>query len=175
MDTNEIILAVVCAVLVVFSLTVALVVPKRNPDFPVGKMVAFFAVSIVLVGGMLTAVEVLAGEEEAEAAETTETVPPTEPAPPPETGGGETVAPPGGDAAAGKEVFTSAGCGGCHTLADAGAAGTIGPSLDETRPAFELVVDRVTNGLGGMPAFAGQLDEQQIQDVAAYVAGATSG
>jgi len=31
------------------------------------------------------------------------------------------------------------------------------------------VVDRVTNGLNGMPAYP-QLDEQQIADVAAYVA-----
>jgi mono/diheme cytochrome c family protein len=32
--------------------------------------------------------------------------------------------------AAGKSVFTSAGCGGCHTFAAAGASGTIGPNLD---------------------------------------------
>ena len=37
-----------------------------------------------------------------------------------------------GDAAAGKVVFTTtASCGGCHTLADAGSTGTIGPNLDE--------------------------------------------
>ncbi len=35
-----------------------------------------------------------------------------------------------GDAAAGKEVF-SANCAGCHTLADAGAAGAVGPNLDD--------------------------------------------
>jgi cytochrome c oxidase subunit 2 len=28
-------------------------------------------------------------------------------------------------------VFESAGCGGCHTLADAGSEGTAGPDLDE--------------------------------------------
>ncbi|HEX8648504.1 MAG TPA: cytochrome c oxidase subunit II [Thermoleophilaceae bacterium] len=33
----------------------------------------------------------------------------------------------GGD---GKQVFTANGCGGCHQLADAGASGTTGPSLD---------------------------------------------
>ena len=33
--------------------------------------------------------------------------------------------------AAGKAVFTgAAGCSGCHTLADAGATGTVGPNLD---------------------------------------------
>jgi cytochrome c6 len=31
------------------------------------------------------------------------------------------------------------------------------------------VVDRVTNGKGVMPSFKGQLTDQQIQDVAAYV------
>ena len=38
-----------------------------------------------------------------------------------------------------------------------------------------LVVDRVTNGAGAMPAFGDQLDEQQIQDVAAYVVDSTQG
>lgn len=35
-------------------------------------------------------------------------------------------------AAAGKQIFAgSAGCGGCHTLADAGTNGQVGPNLDE--------------------------------------------
>jgi cytochrome c6 len=74
-----------------------------------------------------------------------------------------------GDAAAGKEVFASAGCGSCHTLQDAGSSGTIGPNLDESKPDRELIVERVTNGSGAMPPFKDQLSEQQIQDVAAYV------
>src|SRR4029077_612316 len=32
-----------------------------------------------------------------------------------------------GDRAAGKKVFASAGCAGCHTLKDAGATGNVGP------------------------------------------------
>ncbi len=36
-----------------------------------------------------------------------------------------------GGTAQGKELFTSAGCGGCHTLADAGTSGQVGPSLDQ--------------------------------------------
>ena len=32
--------------------------------------------------------------------------------------------------AAGKTVFLSMGCGGCHTLADAGTTGNVGPNLD---------------------------------------------
>jgi mono/diheme cytochrome c family protein len=75
-----------------------------------------------------------------------------------------------GDAAAGKEIFLGApACGGCHTLADAGTSGTVGPNLDDSQPSFELVVDRVTNGQGGMPSFSSTLSEQQIADVAAYV------
>ena len=75
-----------------------------------------------------------------------------------------------GDPAAGKEVFLgSSACGGCHTLADAGSTGTVGPNLDESQPDYELALDRVTNGQGGMPAFSSTLSEQQIADVAAYV------
>jgi mono/diheme cytochrome c family protein len=74
-----------------------------------------------------------------------------------------------GDAAAGKTVFASAGCASCHTLSDAGATGTVGPNLDEAKPDAELVHERVTNGAGAMPSFKGQLSEQQINDVAAYV------
>lgn len=74
-----------------------------------------------------------------------------------------------GDAAAGEEVYASAGCGGCHTLEAANSSGTIGPNLDESQPDTALVVERVTNGAGAMPAFKDQLSEEQIADVAAYV------
>ncbi len=176
MSTNEIILAVVCAVLVVFSLVVAIVVPKRNPDFPARKLGAFFLVSIALVAGMLVSVEVIGGEAETEAAEAArpaETTRPAETQPPAETGATEAAS--AGDPAAGKEVFTSAGCGACHTLADAGASGAVGPSLDESKPDLALVLDRVANGQGAMPSFQAALSDEQIQDVAAYVVQATSG
>jgi mono/diheme cytochrome c family protein len=71
----------------------------------------------------------------------------------------------------GKSIF-SANCGSCHALADAGTSGAVGPNLDESKPPKALVVDRVTNGQGAMPAFKDSLDEQQIQAVADYVAGA---
>ena len=78
-----------------------------------------------------------------------------------------------GDATAGKQVFASAGCTNCHTLKAAGATGTVGPNLDQKKPAFELVVQRVSLGKGGMPPFSkakgGQLADQQIADVAQYV------
>jgi mono/diheme cytochrome c family protein len=74
-----------------------------------------------------------------------------------------------GDPAAGKEVFASAGCGSCHTLADAGTTGTVGPDLDESTVDFDAAVTQITNGGGGMPPFSGQLSEQEIANVAAYV------
>jgi mono/diheme cytochrome c family protein len=87
---------------------------------------------------------------------------PTPPGPPP---------PAQGDPAAGKVVFTT-NCGGCHTLSDAGTSGTVGPNLDDAKPSYDLVVDRVTNGKTPMPPFKGVLTDQQIQDVAAYVSSA---
>jgi len=81
--------------------------------------------------------------------------------------GGET---PAGDPVAGKEIFLGAsGCTGCHTLADAGSSGTVGPNLDDAMPSFDLAFDRVTNGQGGMPSFGTSLTDQQRADVAAYV------
>jgi mono/diheme cytochrome c family protein len=194
MTTNEIILAVVTAVLVVFSLTVALVVPKRDPEFPGRRGLAvFFAVSAVFVGGVLAAVEVVGEEQEAEAVEISDTSaqetgpqgePPAGESAPAESTSGETSAPaappaaPAGDPVAGKDVFLNvAGCGSCHTLADAGTTGNVGPNLDDAKPPLDRVIDRVTNGKPPMPAFGadGILTETQIQDVAAYVVQATSG
>ena len=88
----------------------------------------------------------------------------------------ETQPPVEGDPVAGKEIFLGASaCGGCHTLADAGSTGQVGPNLDEAMPSAELVVDRVTNGQGVMPSFSGTLTPQQIADVAAYVSTAAGG
>jgi mono/diheme cytochrome c family protein len=80
-----------------------------------------------------------------------------------------------GDPAAGKKIFLSAGCTGCHTLADAGATGTVGPNLDQAKPDYRLATARVTLGKGAMPSFKGQLSAQQIADVASYVVTATGG
>jgi mono/diheme cytochrome c family protein len=80
-----------------------------------------------------------------------------------------------GDATAGKQVFETAGCKGCHTLKAAGATGTVGPNLDDAKPELSLIVDRVVNGQGGMPSFKGQLSDKQIADVAAFVYKSTHG
>jgi len=69
---------------------------------------------------------------------------------------------------AGKQLFTQ-NCSTCHTLADAGAKGAVGPNLDQLRPGPDLVTRQVTNGGGGMPAFANKLTADQIKQVAAYV------
>jgi cbb3-type cytochrome c oxidase subunit III len=86
------------------------------------------------------------------------------------TGGGG-----GGGKQSGKTIFMSAGCVSCHTLADAGATGTIGPNLDDAKPSKELAVERVTNGMGAMPSFKGQLSEAEIDAVAEYVSTAAGG
>ena len=82
------------------------------------------------------------------------------------------VTTPGGTKAApdGKQVFASAGCGGCHTLKDAGSSGNVGPNLDQLKPSKDRVAKQVTNGGAAMPAFKGQFSDAQIQAVAAYVA-----
>jgi len=88
---------------------------------------------------------------------------------PPDQGGGGSGSASAAELAAGKTVFT-ANCGGCHTLADAGTSGSVGPNLDQLSPSSATVARQVRNGGGGMPAFGGTLSNQQIANVAAYVA-----
>ena len=92
-----------------------------------------------------------------------------------ETQEGETQEAAEGDPEAGKEVFASAGCGTCHVFEPAGSSGTVGPNLDEAKPSYDEAYDQIANGGGGMPAFKDQLDEKQIADVAAFVAGSGGG
>ena len=70
----------------------------------------------------------------------------------------------------GRELFANWSCGSCHSLADAGATGHVGPALDgDTSLSKELVINRVTNGQGAMPSFGGQMTDQEIATIAAYV------
>jgi mono/diheme cytochrome c family protein len=86
----------------------------------------------------------------------------------------------------GKAKFTST-CGGCHTLADAGSKGTIGPNLDAAyagpasedweRSSFEAMVKeqiRVGATSSDPPMPAELLKGQDAVDVAAYVAAAAA-
>jgi mono/diheme cytochrome c family protein len=88
------------------------------------------------------------------------------------TGGGNVGE---GDPQAGEIIFVNEGCGGCHSLKDAGVIGnideegSIGPDLDEAMASYAEIVEVVTNGRGAMPAFQGDISDQDIQDVAAYV------
>jgi mono/diheme cytochrome c family protein len=80
-----------------------------------------------------------------------------------------------GSPTAGKAVFLTAGCVGCHTLKDANAHGTVGPNLDQVKPPLSIAVMRVTMGKNAMPSFKGQLTTKQIADVTAYVVKASGG
>ena len=163
---NKIGLAAVAAIFIIFALVSSFLLPRRYPNFP-GRAVGWYsALAVLFLIAMISAVFIFGKESEAPEAASNPNTLTVATAPPPETtpsGGVE------GDAAAGKAVFASAGCGGCHTLKAAGASGTVGPNLDELHPNFKAVHDQVEHGGGGMPPFHGQLSEQQIANVAAYV------
>lgn len=79
------------------------------------------------------------------------------------------------NAEAGRALFTKTAtpaCAVCHTLADAGAAGAIGPNLDELKPDAHRVAQAVRNGIGVMPAFE-SLSDAEVQILAEYVSSAT--
>ena len=81
----------------------------------------------------------------------------------------------GSEVAEGKRIFTSAGCAGCHTLKAAEATGKVGPNLDETKPSYDKVIQRVTDGKPPMPPFRGKLSAKEIQAVARFVSSSTGG
>ena len=171
---NQIALGLVGAAFILFALVSSFVLPARYPNFP-GRHVGWYvAAGVLFFVAMISAVILFGVEkpEEAEPAAATTSQPAS-------TGEGaattssSTGAAPQGDAAAGKAVFASAGCGGCHALKAAGSTGNVGPDLDMLKPSYDAVVHQVEVGGGPMPAFKGTLSEQQIQDVAAYVVAST--
>jgi mono/diheme cytochrome c family protein len=119
---------------------------------------------LVLVGALALVGAGCGGDDSSDTAE-----PPATTGATTETSSGES-----GDAANGKTVFTSAGCGGCHTFEAAGSSGSVGPNLDDAAPSFDAVVTQVTNGGGAMPSFEDELTAQEIRDVAAFVSGSGS-
>jgi mono/diheme cytochrome c family protein len=90
-------------------------------------------------------------------------------------------------ATTGDQIFTAAGCAGCHTLSKAGATGKIGPSLnnlasspdikgspeDYVRQSIEDPNAVVVKGFsaGVMPVFKGKLTDKQIQALVQYLLG----
>jgi mono/diheme cytochrome c family protein len=90
-----------------------------------------------------------------------------------------------GDAAAGKQVFASNGCGSCHTFEPAGSSGTTGPDLDElsdfaenanqpladfTRTSISNPNEYVEEGFpeGIMPAYD-QLSDDDLNNLVAFL------
>ena len=82
------------------------------------------------------------------------------------------------DQAAGKKLFI-ANCGSCHTLADAGTQGKIGPDLDaafkyDRKQGFaessirNVVLEQIR--IAELPMPANLVTGQDAEDVAAYVA-----
>jgi mono/diheme cytochrome c family protein len=177
-------LAGTAAVFIAFALISALLIPRGKPDFPGRRgLVPFILVTTILTIAMLGAVEVFAKEEHPEAEARGETTP--EPPPPPTTtettGTTTTTEQPPGSPAAGRAVFTSAGCGACHTFAPAGTSGSVGPDLDEALQGKDAefirqsIVDpnaELTQGYGAgvMPQNFGQeLSPQQLDDLVAFL------
>lgn len=176
------------AVFIAFALIVALLIPRSRPNFPGRRgLVPFILVTVILTIAMLGAVEVFAKEEHhgAEAHEPTPTEStPTETsptAPPPAPSPTTTAEQPSGSPEAGKAVFASAGCGGCHTFGAAGSSGTTGPDLDESlagddaasvRQAIVEPDAEIEQGFspGVMPqTYEDQLSPKQLDDLVAFL------
>lgn len=98
------------------------------------------------------------------------------------------AAPPKGDPQAGRAVYLSSGCGGCHTFKPAGKNGTIGPDLDnlaaDAKKANQGSLDDYTRAsivdpnayivpgfqAGVMPGTYGtQLSAREISDLVAFL------
>ncbi len=92
---------------------------------------------------------------------------------------------PKGDPAAGKALFLSNGCGGCHTYTPAATTGKVGPDLDKlaadaqkaNQPLAEYVATSIQNPgayvvpgypNGVMPTF-NQLTPKQVGDLVAFL------
>jgi mono/diheme cytochrome c family protein len=87
----------------------------------------------------------------------------------------------------GEQIFTAAGCAGCHTFGPAGSNGTIGPNLNDLKTAAgtrepgksaeEYIRESLTKpeaflvqGFGNaMPSFDGRLTDEQIDALVEYL------
>jgi mono/diheme cytochrome c family protein len=92
----------------------------------------------------------------------------------------------GGDPDAGKALFASQGCGGCHTFTPAGATGKVGPDLDklaaDAQKADQGSVEEYTATSiknpsaytvpgfpeGVMPSYS-SLSDEQVADLVAFL------
>ena len=169
-------IAGVALAFIAFALVSSFLLPRRDPDFPGRGLRFFIVVTVAFFVAMMATIVFFAREEEAAHAE--ESAVHSDVEEQVETGGETTDqmtttqaegAGGRGDAERGKAVFASAGCGGCHAFEAAGSNGTAGPDLDASKPDYDAAVEQIANGGGGMPAFKGQLSDEQIADVAAFV------
>src|SRR3954447_7322108 len=163
---NKIGIAAVGAAFIAFALVSSLLLPRRNPNFPGRGMGWYVVLCVLFFVAMLSAVLVFG--RESEEATGTEPEPPaatstvsgslpgqttSTPTTTANSGGGD--APTEGDSTAGRAVFASAGCGGCHTLKAAGSSGNVGPNLDSLKPAENTVEHQVEHGGRPPPAHTG--------------------
>ncbi len=119
-------LATMGGLFILFALLSSFLAPRLNPNFPGKALRWYVVVCVAFFVAMMSAIIFIAKEPS-----TAEAAKPNE-----EAGGkpGLTVPTspqPTGDPVAGKAVFASAGCGGCHMFTPAGATGTVGPDLDK--------------------------------------------
>jgi cytochrome c551/c552 len=189
---HEIGLAGTGAAFIIFALLSSFVFPRLSPDFPGRKgMRWYLPLAVCFFVAMISAVLVFGVAKKSAAA-------------PPATstsassGGGSTstTSEPyaNGNAAAGKAVFTTAGCSACHTLKAAASTGTIGPNLDQiatyakkaNAPLEQFIYAAITHPPGAyvppgfptnvMPATFGQsLTASDLANLVAFVAGSASG
>lgn len=89
-------------------------------------------------------------------------------------------------AGSGAQVFTSAGCGSCHTLAAAGSTGTTGPALEEslapddnTAGIEEMIVHPNEEVVEGYPqnvmpqTYSETLSKAEVHELAEYLVAST--
>jgi cytochrome c oxidase subunit II len=101
-------------------------------------------------------------------------------------GGGASAGSGTGASVSGRQVFSSAGCAGCHTLKAAGSSGTTGPNLDQglkgknaafIRKSIVAPNAQITNGYsaGIMPGnFEDTIPPPQLNALVSYLAKVTS-
>ena len=181
--SNKIWLAVFAGAFILFSLVSAMAIPRRRPDFPGERGRTWFIVmTLALFVAMLFAVQVFAKEEEeaahgTEAGEVAKETPRGDEPQAQETTAGTSQ----GDPQAGRGLFASQGCGGCHAFAAAGTQAEVGPNLDESLEGKDApyiregIVDpnaEVAQGFqpGVMPGNYGeQLSPKQLSDLVAFL------
>lgn len=72
----------------------------------------------------------------------------------------------------GKDIFMNRvqpGCGVCHSLEEANTHGVVGPNFNTLKPSLAQLRNAITQGVGAMPAYGGQLSTHEVDALAAYV------